>query len=325
MEWTEVKIYTTSQGIEPVSAMLLETGIGGIQVEDDKELKKYIEESSEYWDYVDEELLNKNEEAVRLIVYVSDNPYGYEILMKIKEGINRLKDMELGIDLGSLEIKLKQNLNDEQWLNKWKEFYKPFKVGKKLLVKPIWEEVKNNGGRIVFNINPGHIFGTGLHQSTQLCMTELEKYCEKGKYVLDMGCGSGILSIISLLLGAEYAAAVDIDENAIKTAYENAALNGIDKSRYFVTSGNIISDTKLWDRLGYKKYDIITANIIADVICAVSPTAPKFLKKGGVFISSGIIKERTDDVCMALEENGFDIVNIASKDEWVGISAVINR
>lgn len=325
MEWTEVKIYTTTEGIEPISAMLLETGITGIQVEDDDELKKYVTTSSTYWDYVDEELLNKEKEDTRLIVYVSDNPYGYEILMHIKEGLKRLKEMDLGIDLGRLEISLKEKLNDEDWLNKWKEFYKPFTVGKRLLVKPMWEEVENKENRVVFNINPGHVFGTGLHQTTQLCMVELEKHIDESKSVLDLGCGSGILSIISLLLGAKEASAVDIDENAVNVAYENAGLNGVDKSKYYVTSGNIVTDKELQDNLGYGKYDVVVANIIADVICGIAPVVPKFLKKDGIFISSGIIKDRMEDVYKALEENGMTAINTSIRDEWVSITAKIKE
>ncbi len=321
MEWTEVKIYTTTEGIEPVSAVLLESGITGIQVEDDNELKQYLETSSEFWDYVDEELMNKPPEETRLIIYVSDNPYGAEMLMHVREALERLKGMDIGIDLGRLEIETKENLNDEVWLNKWRDFYKPFNVGKRLLVKPVWEEVENPEGRVVFNINPGHVFGTGLHQTTQLCMTQLEKYITDTSVVADLGCGSGILSIISLLLGAKSAFAVDIDANAVKTAYENAELNGVDKSRYYVTSGNVIDDEKLQAEMGFEKYDIVVANIIADVICAISPLVPRLLKADGIFISSGIIRERVQDVYDAFEANGLEVVETLYKDEWVSITA----
>lgn len=319
MEWTEVKIYTTTEGIEPVSAALLDCGITGIQVEDDNELKQYLKTSSEFWDYVDEELMNKPPEETRLTIYVSENAYGMEILMHVKEALARLKAMDLGFDLGRLEISTKENLNDEDWLNKWKDFYKPFNVGERLLVKPVWEEVENPENRVVFNINPGHVFGTGLHQTTQLCMMQLEKFVTSESVVADLGCGSGILSIISLLLGAKSAFAVDIDANAQKTAYENADLNGVDRSRYYVTSGNVIDDVKLQEEMGYNKYDIVVANIIADVICAISPLVPKLLKEDGIFISSGIIRERVQDVYDAFEANGLEVVETLYKDEWVSI------
>lgn len=322
MEWTEVKIYTTTEGIEPVTAALLETGVTGIQVEDDNELKDFLNTSSQYWDYVDEELLNKPEGETKITVYVSGNPYGEEILLHIKEAVSRLKSMDLGIDMGRLEIETISNLNDEEWLNKWKDYYKPFKIGNRILIKPVWEEVENHEGRVVFNINPGHVFGTGLHQTTQLCMLELEKYVNENSVVADLGCGSGILSIVALLLGAKSAFAVDIDANAIKTAYENAELSGVDKTKYYVTSGNVIDDKKLQDEIGYDKYDIVVANIIADVICAISPVVPKQLKKGGVFIASGIIKDRADDVYKALDRCGLKVLSTNAKDEWMCITSV---
>ncbi len=324
MEWVEVKIYTSSEGIEPLTAMLLETGITGIQVEDDDELKQFITTSSTYWDYVDEDLLNKEREDTRLIVYVSNNPYGMDILMNIKEGLARLKNSDTGLNLGKLTYEL-TNTNDKDWLDKWKEFYKPFNVGNKLLVKPEWEKIKNPENRIVFNINPGHVFGTGMHQTTQLCMINLEKYVKTDSEILDLGCGSGILSIVALLLGAKHANAIDIDSNAVKTAYENAALNGIGKDRYYVTSGNIIDSKEIQDKMGYKKYDVITANIIADIIIVMTPIVKKAIKNDGIFISSGIIKDKVDDVKTSLISNGFDIIDIEYKEEWVCVISKINR
>lgn len=326
MEWTEVKIYTTTEGIEPVSAMLLENGINGFQVEDDDELKEFVTQSSTYWDYVDDELLNKEKEDTRIKVYISNNPYGDEIFLSIKDGLERLKGMDLGLNLGRLEIELTENLNDEDWLNKWKEFYKPFKVGNRLLVKPVWEDVvKSSEDEVIFNINPGHVFGTGLHQTTQLCMCELEKHVDISSTVLDLGCGSGILSIVSLLLGAKEAYAVDIDANAVKVAYDNADLNGIGKVNYHVSAGNIIDDKKLQDEIGYKKYDVVVANIIADVICAIAPLVRKQLTDEGVFIASGIIKDRIEDVYKALEANSLKVVATEIKDEWVMIKSVLNN
>ncbi len=322
MEWIEVKIFTTTEGIEPVTATLMDCGINGIQVEDDNEMKEYLNTSSTFWDYVDEDLLNKPIEETKITVYVSDNPYGEEILLQIKNSIENLKHIDTGLNLGRLEIETKSNLNDEEWLNKWREFYKPFKIGERIFVKPVWEDCVVPDGRVVFNINPGHVFGTGMHQTTQLCMLELEKYINENSVVADLGCGSGILSIISLLLGAKSAFAVDIDANAVKTAYENASLSGVDVEKYYVTSGNVIGDKKLQDEIGYDKYDVVVANIIADVICAISPVVPAQLKKGGVFIASGIIKDRIDDVYKALSECGLKVINTAIKDEWVCITSI---
>lgn len=327
MEWIEVKVYTTREGIDSVSGVLLETGLAGVQIEDDDELKEYLEESSMYWDYVDEELLNKEKEETKVKVYVSDNPYGHEILLRIKEAIASLKARkeEIGLELGRLDIETTENLNDEDWLNKWKEYYKPFEIGEKLLIKPIWEDIEDSKGRVVFNINPGHVFGTGLHQTTQLCITSLEKYVKEDSLVLDLGCGSGILSIISILLGAKNAFAVDIDENAVKVAYENAKLNGVEKDKYYVTAGDVVKDEALKDEIGYKKYDVVVANIIADVICYISKVVPSQLTDDGVFIASGIIKDRMQDVYEALDENGLEAVETHIKDEWVCIVSKIKK
>lgn len=321
MEWTEVKIYTTREAIEPLSAVILDCGISGIQIEDDDELKEYLKESSIYWDYVDEELLNKEKEETKIKFYVSDNPYGNEILLNVREAVKRLKliESEINLNLGRLFIETTQNLNDEDWLNKWKEFYKPFKIGEKILIKPIWEDISNADERIVFNINPGHVFGTGLHQTTQLCIVSLEKYMGEENNILDLGCGSGILSIISLLLGGKSAFAVDIDENAINVAYENAEINSIGKDKYYVTSGNIITDEHLKKEIGKNKYNIILANIIADVICNISTFIGSMLTKDGVFIASGIIKDRIEDVYSALDKNGLLPIETIIKDEWVCI------
>lgn len=322
MEWTEVKIYTTRQGVEPVSATIIEAGVFGVQIEDSEELKEYLKESSKYWDYVEEELLNKTKSETIVKFYVSNNHYGNEIFLNIKENLKYIKSIEneININLGSLKIETTENLDDEQWLNKWKEFYKPFKIGEKIIVKPIWEEFEATE-KIIFNINPGPVFGTGLHQTTKLCVENIEKYVNTNSIVLDLGCGSGILSVISLLLGAKEAVAVDIDENAIKVAYENAQINNISKDKYFVTSGDIITDINLQNQILNKKYSLVLANIIADVICKIAPFVKKSLEKEGIFICSGIISSKLDDVYNSLKENDLKVLHTFTKDDWICIVA----
>ncbi|MFI3231017.1 MAG: 50S ribosomal protein L11 methyltransferase [bacterium] len=327
MQWKEVTIHTTREGLEPLSAVLLEAGITGLQIEDDDEFQEYLKEDSIYWDYVEEDLLNKPKEDTKVKVYVSDNPYGEEILLNIKGAIANLKSIEssLNINLGTLELTTLENLNDEEWLNKWKEFYKPFEIGEKLIIKPSWEDVSNPNNKIIFTINPGNVFGTGLHQTTKLCIINLEKYITSESVVLDLGCGTGILSIISLLLGAKSGFAVDIDENAVDFAYSNAKLNGISKDNYFVTSGNIMTDENLKSQISTKKYDVICANIIADVICNISPFVATQLKDDGVFISSGIIKDRVEDVYDALNQNSLTPIDTIILDEWVCVIAKLKH
>lgn len=321
MEWNKTAIKTTAEAVEAVCGVLMESGITGMEIDDPVQKLKDLNDPNQTWDYIDDTLLEVKDPAVKVIFYVSANPYGNELLLNVREGINRLKASDCGLDLGSLEIETENNLNDEVWLNKWKEYYKPFTVGEKLYVKPVWEDAPTTD-RIVLTINPGNAFGTGLHQTTRLCMEQLEKYVTNSSFVLDAGCGSGILSIVSLLLGAKSAFALDIDENVVKTAYENAALNNIDKTRYYVTSGNIIGDENLKAQIGENKYDIVVANIVADVIIAIIPSVKKQLKQTGVFITSGIIKERLEDVYAALEENNMKIISTSIKDEWCCITAV---
>ena len=324
MEWIEVSICTTTEGIESVTATLLELGINGMEIEDDAEFRTFLE--SKQWDYIDDELLTMDVSAnkAKIKIYVSANDYGRETLTSVENGIKELKSLDLGIDLGSLDV-VTENVNDEDWVNIWKKYYKPFAIGEKLVIKPEWEEYENVENKIVFNSNPGHVFGTGLHQTTQLCIMQLENYVKEDISVLDLGCGSGILSIISLLLGAKNAYAIDIDPNAVKVAYENAALNQIFEDKYFVTYGDILKDEAVKSKVGNKKYDIAVANIIADVVIAFSEVVPQFLKEDGYFITSGIIKERLEDVYAGLSANGFVVENTFYKDDWVCIVSSLKK
>ncbi len=320
MEWNKTIVKTTAEGVEAVCGALMEAGISGVEIDDPKEREEYFNTPSPDWDYFEEELTKNKGEDVRVIFYLSANPYGEELLLAVKEGINRLKGQDFGLNLGSLEIERETNLDDEIWLNKWKEFYKPFNVGEKLYVKPVWEEADSTE-RITLTINPGNVFGTGLHQTTRLCMEQLEKYVTPESKILDLGCGSGILSIVSLLLGGERAFAVDIDENAADVAYENAALNGIGRDRYYAASGDVLSDREITEKIGENNFDIVVANIVADVIIGLAPTAYRAVKEGGVFISSGIIKDRLPEVISAVEKCGFIITGTFVKDEWCAVTA----
>ncbi|MCD7776941.1 MAG: 50S ribosomal protein L11 methyltransferase [Clostridiales bacterium] len=320
MERNKTLIRTTAQGAEAVCGALMEAGINGVEIDDPRERAEYFETPSQDWDYFEDKLTESEDNDVKVIFYTSANPYGEELLLAVRENINRLKSSDFGLDLGSLEIERENNLDDDIWLNKWKEFYKPFNVGDKLYVKPVWEEAAPTD-RITLTINPGNVFGTGLHQTTRLCMERLEKYVAPESKILDLGCGSGILSIVSLLLGGKSAFAVDIDENAVDVAYENAALNGIGRDRYYVTSGDVLSDSRLTEEIGENSFDIVVANIVADVIIGIAPAAYRAVKPGGVFISSGIIKDRLDEVISALKESGFIITDTSVKDEWCALTA----
>lgn len=318
MNWIKVSVFTTSQGIEPVSGRLYQLGISGIEIEDEQDFKDFLENNRQYWDYVDEELVHKMEGETKVIAYVSDDTAGRELLFSIKSTLAELKSLDENDEFGRLETEI-DNMTEQDWANNWRQYFHPMEIGEKVMIKPEWEELSEPTDRIVFNIEPGMSFGTGSHYTTQLCIEALERYIKPGVKMLDLGCGSGILSIISLLLGADMAAAVDIDPNAVDTAYQNADRNNIDKSRYKVLSGNVMTDSDIQAEIAENKYEVVAANIVADVIIGLAPKAKEYMADGGVFITSGIIADRLQDVKNALLENGFKIEEINQRKDWVSI------
>ena len=318
MEWIIFKIFTTSEGIEEVISMLYEMGITGIEIEDEQEFKDFLEENKKYWDYVDDDLLKEKSGETKVKIYIENKPDAKNIMAKIISKLDDLKKLDTNNLWGRLETET-EGINEEDWTNNWKEFFKPTKIGKKVLIQPQWEKFEGETDRTVFTVNPGMTFGTGTHHTTKMCIEELENAVDSDKLILDVGCGSGILSIISLLLGAKEAYALDIDPACEHVAYENATLNSVDKSKYHVYSGDILTDTELFEKLAKRKYDVIVANIVADVIIALLPTVKKLIKENGVFICSGIIEERIPDVEKAFGENGLEISAIKRSGEWAAI------
>ena len=224
-----------------------------------------------------------------------------------------------GLDLGSLSIEV-ERVRDEDWANNWKRFYKPMEIGRRLLVKPSWEELEAPTDRIVLQMDPGMVFGTGTHETTQLCLEMLDAQVQPGMRVLDLGCGSGILSIGALLLGAKSAVGVDIDPNAVDVCYNNADDNGIDRSRYTVRTGNVLDDHGFVGSLG-TGYDLVAANIVAGVIVPLTPLVPRLIRAGGLYIVSGIIGERAPEVEAALEQSGFAVESRLERKDWVAIAS----
>ncbi|MBQ3463390.1 MAG: 50S ribosomal protein L11 methyltransferase [Clostridia bacterium] len=318
MNWIKVTIYTTNAGIEPVSGRLLQLGITGLEIEDAKEFDDFLEESKEFWDYVDEDLVTKMHGETNVKVYVSDDTAGRELLLAIKSTLAELKSLDIDNVFGRLEMET-DGMTEEDWTNNWRKYFHTMEIGERLLIKPEWEELEKPTDRIVFNIEPGMSFGTGSHYTTQLCLEALEKYIKPGDKMLDLGCGSGILSVIALMLGASEAVAVDIDPNAVDTAYQNAARNNVDKSKYTVLAGNVVTDSDIQAEISRNKYEVVCANIVADVIIGLAPKAREYMKEGGVFITSGIIEDRIDDVKAALLDNGFEIVAVNKRKDWASI------
>ncbi len=319
MDWIKATITTTSEGIDPVSGRLLELGISGIEIADKNDFTEFLENNRKYWDYVDEELERLKDADTTITFYLSCGAAGIEQLNAVKASMKALAAMDTDKVYGSLEIK-SENVADEDWSEIWKQYFHPISVGKNILIQPAWEKTDAPQDKCVFTVNPGMSFGTGSHPSTRFCLEEIEKYIKDGDSVLDLGCGSGILSITALLLGAKSAVAVDIDSNATDVAYDNLALNHLSKDLYTTYTGDITSDADLRGKLG--RHDIVIANIVADVIIALAPYVRSFMKDGAVFICSGIILERLDEVKSALTENGLKIKEIKNDDDWAAITCI---
>lgn len=321
MDWIMAAIETTTEGIEPICGRLYTLGVTGTEIEDAADFNDFLENDTKYWDYIDESLLYKKTAPTCVKVYLTDDEHGRAQLSAIRQSMTELAALDGEGRFGTLTVSL-TNMQEQDWAENWKKYYKPLKVGEKILIKPEWEDLADDEGRTVFHINPGMSFGTGTHESTQLCLESLERHINKDDSVLDLGCGSGILSIVALLLGAGCATAVDIDPNAVKIAKENAAKNGITEDRYTALAADILSDEAARSRIAAQQYDLVLANIVADVIIALAPFARSVIKPGGTFITSGIILERKADVTGALEAAGFTIQAVCDKREWCSVTAI---
>lgn len=313
MDWIQITIYTTTEGIEAVSGRLLQLGIYGIEIVDEKDFKDFLEENKSIWDYVDDDLIREKEGETCIKTYISATDP--DTLSAIKTTMAELKEYDKDGIFGRLEIGL-DDIKEEDWSNNWKKYFHTMEIGDSLIVKPFWEEAPVSNKK-VFEINPGLSFGTGSHHTTRLCLEDIQETVKGGEKVLDLGCGSGILSIVSLMYGADSAIAIDIDPNSMDTAYDNLKRNNLSKDKYSVIIGNILSDEELQGKILEEKYDLILANIVADVIIAALPLVKKAIKTDGTFITSGIISDRADEVISSIIENGFEIVSEKRSADWV--------
>ena len=311
MKWLELKIDAAPAGLDPVSALLEDLGITGLVIDDEGDFRDFLEHNRAYWDYVDDALMQEKKGLCRITFYLEDTPDGYNTLSRVRMALSRVKQEHP--EYGSLLLTM-ENMEDADWENNWKQFYKPMEIGERLIVVPEWEQA-NTQGRIPLILNPGLTFGTGSHATTRLCLTALEETIHGGERVLDLGCGSGILSIAALRLGADRAVACDIDEKCMDVAYENAALNGVGRDRYTVRWGDVVTDRALRRELG-GPYDVVVANIVADVIKALASTVRPLVREGGIFLCSGIIDDRAEEVAQCLRDNGWTIAETRSSEGW---------
>ena len=320
MEWTEVTIKTTSAAIELVADRLTALGYDSFIVDDEAEFQEFLEENRQYWDYVDEELAQKMHGLSQIRLYLEQAADAAERVSFLTEQLASLRTHFPQVDFGSLMVVL-QDVRDEDWENSWKQYYQPLPIGKSLLVVPQWLHPENPEGRTEIRLDPGMIFGTGAHASTQMCMRALEHCIAGGERVLDLGSGSGILSITALKLGAATAVGVDIDPKAEDIARENAAMNDLYADRFTAVTGDVIADAQMPEKLG-GGYDVVLANIVADVILPLAPHVPQFLKPGGIFICSGILDVRLHEVHAAIKRAGLHILSTDAQEDWRRVAAI---
>ncbi|WP_298033026.1 50S ribosomal protein L11 methyltransferase [uncultured Dysosmobacter sp.] len=317
MSWLELHIDTTHLGLEMVETLLSSLGIDGVVIDDETEFQDFLENNHQYWDYVDEDLERQMQGKSQITFYLQADEEGFAKLGEVRMAVQALK--EARADCGTLLMTM-NDMRDADWENNWKQYYKPMEIGERLLVVPQWEREDPKvqammASRVPLILEPGLTFGTGSHATTRLCLTALERTVRGGEKVLDLGCGSGILSIAALKLGAASALAVDIDDKCLDVAYENAAMNGIGRETYTVKVGDILEDAALRAELG-GGYDVVLANIVADVIIGLAPMVRSLLSERGVFLCSGIIDDRAEEVADKLRQAGLEILETRSAEGW---------
>ena len=299
MRYIEVTVNTPGAEIDARCQEMADMGAGGFVIENEEDFKDFLEQNHQYWDYVDGELENQFAGVSRIKCYLTDDDDGLAVLRRINAAYDDVTT---------------SYVEDSDWENNWREYYKPIEVGEKLVVVPEWEEAPQDG-RLPLRLDPGLIFGTGSHATTRMCLAALEKFSKPGVHVLDLGCGSGILGIGALILGCDSCLGVDIDPKALDVVMSNAALNGIGTDKMTAWAGDIIADASLRARIG-GGYQLVLANIVADVIIPLSAVVRQFMAPGAVFICSGIIEHRWPETEAALISNGFEILDHKSEEEW---------
>lgn len=315
MRWNKYTLTTTTEAVDLISYTLDELGIEGIEIEDKIPLTE-DEKKQMFIDILPE--LGPDDGKAYVSFYIEPENDSDDTIRNVLDAVHELKDF---VDIGEGTI-VKTQTADEDWMNNWKKYWKPFQVDDKIWIKPTWETLDNvDEDTLVVELDPGTSFGTGMHHTTRLCITQLKKYLKPEHELFDVGCGSGILSIIGLMLGIKSASATDVDVHAVEAAIENAKVNHIDMDKYTVKTGDIITDEAFRHEMGMHQYDIVVANILADIIIPLSGVIKDNMKPGALFISSGIIDTKEEAVREALLANGFEIVEVTHSGDWVSFTA----
>ena len=301
--WIEVRVITKSEALEPISGIFYSLDCKGVAIEDPEDILGR-EQGPLTWDFADINVLEHKGKVAVVKAYFAEEDNIEDVLAYVKERLSELKEM--GLDLGEAKVE-HEKMHEEDWANTWKQYYKPSKVGEKIVVKPIWEEYEAKDGELVVDLDPGMAFGTGTHETTRMCIQALERYVKEESTVFDVGCGSGILAIAAAKLGAKLAVGVDLDPVAVESSIENVGYNNLNNIE--ILHGNLVEVID-------GKADIVVANILAEIICILTDDVKRVLKDGGIFITSGIIHDRVDMICEKLEATGFEVVEKNRDGEW---------
>ena len=313
MKWNQFRLKTTTEAEDIVSSMLADLGIEGVQIEDKIPLTQSDKEQM-FVDILPD--IPEDDGCAYLTFYLDEDVDKQEMLLKVRQ---ELEEMRSYLNVGECTIEESQT-EDVDWVNNWKQYFHQFYIDD-ILVIPSWENVEaKDSDKMVIHIDPGTAFGTGMHETTQLCIRQLKKYVTEDTEILDVGCGSGILGMLALKFGAKHSVGTDLDPCAIDATYENMDNNGISRDQYEVMIGNIIDDKAVQDKVGYEKYDIVAANILADVLVPLTPVIIHQMKKGGIYITSGIIEDKEDVVVKAVKEAGLEVLEVNHQGEWVSVT-----
>ena len=314
MQWRKITIETTTQAEEIVESVLCDFGITGTEIEDNLPFTKEELEKM----YVDVPEVGEDDGTAKVSCYIDMETDADKLIDELSK---KLAEYAGAVDLGSLRF-TKSVTEDKDWMNSWKENFKPIRVADDIVIKPTWEaglELKNTD--TIIEIDPGSAFGTGTHETTKLCVTAIKKYLKKDDAVIDVGTGSGVLSILALMYGAGHCVGTDLDKGAIPAIAENLEANGYTDKDLKLIIGNIIDDKKVQDEVGYEKYDVVLANILPVVLVPLAPVIGQFMKKGAVFITSGIMNEKGEEVAAAHRAAGFTDIEMIHQGDWVSVTS----